>query len=85
VSTVANLKQVLVKVRGDAGLAELPDSASILTDVALDSLELLQFMLEVEVALTIVIDFERLDYEHLDSLTTLAAFFDTMPQADGTA
>jgi acyl carrier protein len=46
----------------------------------LDSLELLQFMLEVEATLGIEVDFARLDYEQLGSLTDLAAFLDGMPR-----
>jgi len=78
-STVSALKDVLAELRGDPDLKALPDTASVLTDVGLDSLELLQFMLEIEASLALQVDFEQLSYEHLESLAELAAFLDTMP------
>ena len=79
-STVAALKDVLAELRGDPDLRALSDTASVLTDVGLDSLELLQFMLEIESSMSVEIDFELLSYEHLDSLVDLASFLDTMPR-----
>jgi acyl carrier protein len=73
---VSALKQLLAGVRGDPALLDLPDSASLVDDVRLDSLELLTFMLEIEAKLAVRIDFERLDYDHLGSLAELAAFLD---------
>jgi acyl carrier protein len=52
----------------------------VISDVGLDSLELLQFMLEIEASLAIEVDFERLSYDHLESLTDLASFLDSMPR-----
>lgn len=80
-STVDDLKEVLAGLIGDPELAQtLPDSASLLSDVTLDSLELLQFMLEIEASLAVEVDFERLSYEHLESLVDLASFLDSMPR-----
>ena len=78
--TVIALKDVLAELRGDPELKNLPDDASVLSDVGLDSLELLQFMVEVEARLAVEVDFERLSYEQLDSLTDLASFLDSMPR-----
>jgi acyl carrier protein len=78
--TVIALKDVLADLRGDPGLKNLPDNASVLSDVGLDSLELLQFMLEIEASLAVEVDFERLSYEHLESLVGLASFLDSMPR-----
>ena len=75
-STVSALKRLLSSMRSDPALLELPDDASLLTDVRLDSLELLNFMLEIEAKLALHIDFEHLDYDHLRSLADLAAFLD---------
>jgi acyl carrier protein len=79
-STVIALKDVLADLRGDPGLKALPDDASVLSDVGLDSLELLQFMLEIEASLGVQVDFEALEYEHLGSLVDLASFLDAMPR-----
>ena len=78
--TVIALKDVLADLRDDPDLKHLPDDASVISDVGLDSLELLQFMLEVEASLAIEVDFERLSYDHLESLTDLASFLDSMPR-----
>jgi acyl carrier protein len=78
--TVIALKDVLADLRGDPELKNLPDDASVLSDVGLDSLELLQFMVEVEARLAVEVDFERLSYEQLESLTDLASFLDSMPR-----
>ena len=78
--TVITLKDVLADLRSDPELKNLPDDASVISDVGLDSLELLQFVLEVEASLAIEVDFERLSYDHLESLTHLASFLDTMPR-----
>ena len=78
--TVIALKDVLADLRGDPELKNLPDDASVLSDVGLDSLELLQFMLEVEARLAVEVDFERLSFEQLESLTDLASFLDSMPR-----
>jgi acyl carrier protein len=78
--TVIALKDVLADLRGDPGLKNLPDNASVLGDVGLDSLDLLQFMLEIEARLAVEVDFERLSFEQLESLTDLASFLDSMPR-----
>jgi acyl carrier protein len=78
--TVIALKDVLADLRGDPELKNLSDDASVLSDVGLDSLELLQFMIEVEAKLAVEVDFERLSYEQLESLTDLASFLDSMPR-----
>ena len=84
-STITDLKEVLAAIVGDPELTRtLADDASLLSDVSdvsLDSLELLQFMLEIEASLGVEINFEQLDYGHLGSLRDLAAFLDTMPQS----
>ena len=64
-STVAVLKEILADLLGDPGLARtLPDTASLRTDVGLDSLQLLQFMHEIETSLGIEIDWERIEAAH---------------------
>ncbi len=79
-ATLAALKTILADVKfASVDPATLADDADIVDDVGVDSLELLQFMLEIEARLRIRIDFERLEFSHLRSLRTLAGFLDTMP------
>jgi acyl carrier protein len=74
------IKQTLEKVKSVRGLAgELADNADIINSVGLDSLEMLQFMLDLEERLSIRIDFDRLEYSYFNSISTLAEFMETMP------
>jgi acyl carrier protein len=78
--TADALKRILVKIKSDPTLfARLPDSAHLVDEVGLDSIEMLQLMLEIEASLSIQIDFDRLEFSYLRSIHTLAAFLDTMP------
>jgi acyl carrier protein len=79
-TTVTAIKQIVAKVRNAPELAtELADTADLVDGLALDSLEMLQFMLELEDRLAIRIDFDRLEFAYLRSIRTLADFLDTMP------
>jgi acyl carrier protein len=79
-STTEALKRILAKVKSDPTLfARLPDTAHLIDEVGLDSIEMLQLMLEIEATLPIHIDFDRLEYSYLRSIHTLAAFLDGMP------
>jgi acyl carrier protein len=67
------------KVKGVPGLSQkLSDSADIIDEVGLDSLEMLQFMLEIESRLCLEIDFEAMEFSYLKSLQSLSEFLETM-------
>jgi acyl carrier protein len=79
-STVITIKEIVAKLRNAPQLVnELPDTADLADGLALDSLEMLQFMLELEERLSIRIDFDRLEFSYLRSIRRLADFLDTMP------
>lgn len=79
-STVITIKEIVAKLRHAPQLVnELPDTADLADGLALDSLEMLQFMLELEERLSIRIDFDRLEFSYLRSIRRLADFLDTMP------
>jgi len=81
-ATINTIKMILSTLKKSPELAHsLSDTANIIEDVGLDSLEMLQFMLEVEEKLAVVIDFDQLEYEHLHSITRLATLLRTMPAA----
>ena len=82
-TTIRIVKEVLAHLRSDPALVDkLSDTADLINDVSLDSLELLQLMLEVEARLAVRIDFEKLEYSDLSSITVLANFLDSMPCHD---
>ena len=79
--TVVTIKEIVAKLRNSPQLAmQLADTADLVSGLALDSLEMLQFMLELEDRLLIRIDFDRFEFAYLHSIRTLADFLDTMPQ-----
>jgi acyl carrier protein len=83
-TTVQTLKKIIAKIKSDPELAVgLSDEADLVDEIGLDSLETLQFMLEVEATLAVQIDFDKLEFSYLRSLATLAAFLDTMPARAG--
>lgn len=81
-AAIKAIKEIIAKLKRDPELAvELPDTADILDGVGLDSLEMLQFMLELEERLAIRIDFDKLEFSYLHSIRTLAEFLETMPSS----
>jgi acyl carrier protein len=81
--TIRAIKTILSELRADPTIAdELSDSTDLVNDIGLDSLELLQFMLELEARLAIRIDFDKLEYSDLGSISTLARVLDAMPYTE---
>jgi acyl carrier protein len=80
IGTIQTIKEIIERIKHVPGLAaQLPDTADIVDGVALDSLEMLRFMLELEEQLSIQIDFDKLEYSYFHSIRTLAEFLETMP------
>ena len=80
---VEDVKLVLEKVKRIPGLAKrLPDSAHLIDDVGLDSLEMMEFMLELEGRLQLAIDFDRIDFSYLESIEKFSGILATM-KSDG--
>lgn len=81
--TIVTIKAILGKLKRDESMAtRLSDEADLIDEVGLDSLEMLQFMLEAEERLGLQIDFEALEFDYLRSIRVLAEFLDTMPRKD---
>lgn len=76
------IKRILVSIKSmPPEAAALADDANIIDDIGLDSIELLNFMLELEAQLDIQIDFERLELSSLHAISTLSGLLQTMPSA----
>jgi len=72
---VQQIKLILEEVRGVPGLASrLTDTASIIDDAGLDSLQVMEFMLALEDRLNVRIDFEKMQFAHLSSIAALSEF-----------
>lgn len=80
------IKQILEEVRGVPGLAtQLQDSTSIVGETGLDSLEMLTFMLTLEQRLGVRVDFEKMSFTHLQSISALSDFLATAQPLDAEA
>jgi acyl carrier protein len=77
--TIAAVKDIVARLKRDPALATRLDDAADLVD-GVDSLEMLQFMLELGERLAIQIDFDQLEFSYLRSIARLAAFLDAMPR-----
>jgi acyl carrier protein len=86
--TIATIKDVIARLRKNPELAQtLGDESDIVDEIGLDSLEMLQFMLELEEKLAVRINFDALEFSYLHSIRRLAEFLDTpaaIPAADAT-
>jgi len=80
---IQEIKQILEKVKGVPGLSQqLSDTANIIDDVGLDSLEMMEFMLEVESQLSLEIDFELLDFSYLSSIKKFSEILKQMKKVE---
>lgn len=70
---IQEIKEVLERVRGRPGLAtSLSDTADIISEVGLDSLEMVDFMLHLEERLGMEIQFDQLEFDSLRSIKELS-------------
>jgi acyl carrier protein len=80
---VQEVKLILEKIKGIPGLAaQLSDSADIIEDIGLDSLQMMEFMLEVESQLNLEIDFEKLDFSYLKSIEKFSEILQQMKKTN---
>jgi acyl carrier protein len=85
-TTIEAIKRSLAKIKRDPDLvAQLSERTDLVDDVGLDSLEMLQFMLDIEASLALEVDFDKLEYAYLRSIETLAQFLDRMPRRSSPA
>jgi acyl carrier protein len=80
---IQEIKLILEKIKGVPGLAaQLADSADIIEDIGLDSLQMMEFMLEVESQLNLEIDFEKLDFSYLKSIEKFSEILQQMKKTN---
>lgn len=72
---IETIKKVIAKVTDDPVLVStLSEDSDIINEVGLDSLQMIDFMLQIEEELDIELDFDKIDISHLHSLKSFAAF-----------
>lgn len=75
---IFKIKTILETVTENPGsAANIGDNDNIITDVALDSVQMIEFMLELEENFGIEINFDELDFSHLTSVSILASYIKT--------
>ncbi len=79
------IKELLAEILSEnspVSAEEIDENASLLDEVGLDSLQLINFILRVEDEFDIEIDFENLDQEHLASVTAFAGYIQSCKGAN---
>ncbi|KWX79312.1 D-alanyl carrier protein [Paenibacillus riograndensis] len=67
--------EIIAEIKEDPGLLQTLNGASDLTlDAALDSLQIINFILRIEEEFDIEVDFDTFDLEHLKSVDRFAAY-----------
>lgn len=76
------IKDIIGEIIDNPDFAKtLSNDADILNDVALDSLQIIAFILRVEEELEVEFDFERFDYSHLTSIETFCRFISALQRS----
>lgn len=71
--------EILADIKEDEKLKDsLTGESSIIDDVGLDSLEMINFLLMIEEEFGKEIDFERLEYSNLESINKFVSFLGTL-------
>lgn len=72
---INKIKELIVKIKeGGVELQDIDEQANLIDDIGLDSLQLINFLLSVEDEFNIEIDFDNLDFKHLQTITAFCEF-----------
>lgn len=80
---ITKIKEILSEIKCNPELINLSDDAGILTDAALDSLQIISFVLKVEQDLGIEFDFESFEYENLSTIRKFCDYILTCQSIKG--
>jgi acyl carrier protein len=70
---------ILAEIKDDESLKQkLNGESDLLNDAVLDSLQLINFILQIEDEFDVEVDFETFDLEHLGSVNRFVDFISTM-------
>lgn len=68
------IKNILAELKEDPSLLNISDDADLINEVGLDSLQMINFLLQLEDTFDIELDFDSLDYSDLKKLSQVEAF-----------
>lgn len=72
------IKNILAQVKESIDISDISDNADLMNDIGLDSLQMINFLLQLEDEFDIELDFDSLDYQHMRSLPKLTEFMEGM-------
>jgi acyl carrier protein len=67
---------ILCEIKGDLNIEEISDDADLINDIGLDSLQMINFLLQIEDEFDIEVDFEELDYNLMRSISKFTQFIE---------
>lgn len=71
------VKQILGELKNDLSFSgKLSDSSSIIDDVGLDSLQMINFFLKIEDEFDVEIEFDAFDFAYLSSIGAFCSFIE---------
>ncbi|SYX85741.1 acyl carrier protein [Paenibacillus alvei] len=78
-NAIKKLARMVGEVKEDASWElKLTPGTNLIDEVGLDSLQLIQLMLKVEEQFNVQMDFERFDYEHLQTTRAFLGFLESL-------
>ena len=69
------IKEIIATIKDDPSLVDtLSDDASIIQEAGLDSLQIINFVLNIEDVFCIEFDFDNFDYSHIRSIRAFSQY-----------
>jgi acyl carrier protein len=75
---IEKIKTILSQIKENIDISSISDNADLMNDVGLDSLQMINFLLQLVDEFDIELDFDSVDDNHMCSLPKLASFMDEM-------
>jgi len=78
------IKTIISQVKENIDINSISDNADLMNDIGLDSLQMINFLLQLEDNFDVELDFDSLDYSHMRSLPKLVRFMENMMSSSDT-
>ncbi len=80
----SKLKMIISEIKEDETLvSSINHNDDLINEVGLDSLEMIDFMLQIEEAFSVQLDFDKIDFSDLKSIKSLAEFLSGQYKSNG--
>lgn len=72
---IDKIKNIIFEVKeGEIALEDIKNDSSIIDDIGMDSLQMINFILKIEEEFDITIDFDNFDFSNCDSVSIFCDF-----------